>query len=90
MRSIQVASNDCTSTGSFHKCMYVGVQLNRCCVVCISVLQRVQYGKVCVFASTLCKYDLKTDVLFVLNWASVPHISVTQSIKQFINFVKCI
>ena len=37
-------------------------------VLCGSVLHRGQYGEVCVFASTLCKYDLRKDNLFVLSW----------------------
>ena len=45
------------------------VKLTRCCVVC--VLQRGQYGEVCVFASTLCKQDLSMGNLFGLSWARV-------------------
>ena len=47
------------------------VQLNKCFVVCFTVLQRGQYGEVGVFASTLCKYDLKKGNLFVLSWVRV-------------------
>ena len=35
------------------------VQLNRCCVVCVSVLHRGQYDEVCVYALTLCRYALR-------------------------------
>ena len=38
------------------------------CVVkqpwCVSVLQRGQYGEMCVFASTLCKHDLRNVVFY--------------------------
>ena len=40
------------------------------CGAC-SVLHNGQYGKECVFASTLCKYYLKKGDLFVLNWDMV-------------------
>ena len=58
MRSAQVDNNDATSTGSVQKSrgdrvMCRCVQLNRCCVVSVSVLQRGQYGEVSVFASIL-------------------------------------
>ena len=33
-------------------------------MVCVSILQRGQYGEVCVFASTLCRYDLRNGDLF--------------------------
>ena len=29
------------------------------------------FCKLCVFTSTLCKYDLSKDALFVLNWTNV-------------------
>ena len=64
-----VPRNDATmesvhkSRGNIFVCMCV--QLSRCCV--FFVLQRVQYGKcVCVFASTLCKYDLSKADIFVI------------------------
>ena len=41
------------------------VVLNRCCVVCVSVLQRGQYGKVC---------ELMTDDLVALSWARVQRV----------------
>ena len=39
-----------------------------CGVVCVSVLDWRPYGKVYVFASTLCKYDVRKGDLFVLSW----------------------
>ena len=39
-------------------------------VLCVC-LQRGQYGVVCVFASTLCKYDLSKGDLFILSLAMV-------------------
>ena len=40
------------------------------CVVCVDVTERGHSGG-CVLASTLCKYDLRKVVLFVLSWARV-------------------
>ena len=37
----------------------------------VSVLQRGNNGDGCDFASTLCKYDLWKEDLFVLSWARV-------------------
>ena len=51
-------------------------------MVCIFVLQRGQYGKVCMFASTLCKYDLRKGDLFVLSWASVRRLSGEVSLQS--------
>ena len=39
--------------------------------MCVSILQMEQYGEVCVFVSTLCKYDLRKGDLFVLSCARV-------------------
>ena len=47
------------------------MQLNMYCRVCVSIFQGEQYGEVCVFGSTLCKYDLRKVDLFVLSWAMV-------------------
>ena len=47
------------------------VQLKRCCVSCVWVLQRGPSGDGCKLASTLCKYNLRKGDLFVLSWASV-------------------
>ena len=38
---------------------------------CVWRLQRGHSGDGCVLASTLCKYDLKKEDLFVLSWARV-------------------
>ena len=38
---------------------------------CVWMLQRGHSGDGCVLASTLCKYDLRNGVLFVLSWARV-------------------
>ena len=44
-------------------------------VVCVTYLcfpeGTWQYGEVCVFTSTLCKYNLKKGDLLVLSWARV-------------------
>ena len=47
------------------------VQLKRSCVLCMVVLQRGLGGDGCDLASTLCKYDLRKDELFVFSWARV-------------------
>ena len=38
---------------------------------CVWMLQRGHSGDGCVWASTLCKYDLRKGDLFVLSWARV-------------------
>ena len=40
-------------------------------MLCVSVLQRGQYGEVFVLVLTLYKYDMRKGDLFVLRWASV-------------------
>ena len=60
MRPAQVVSKDPTPTGLVHnstgdRVVCMGVQLNRCCVSVF--LRRGQYGEVCVFALTICKYE---------------------------------
>ena len=47
------------------------VQLKRCCIPFVWVLQRGHNGDGCDLASTLCKYDLRKGDLFVLSWARV-------------------
>ena len=39
--------------------------------VCVWMLQRGHSGDGCVWASTLCKYDLRKGDLFVMSWARV-------------------
>ena len=53
-------------------------------MVCVSVLHRGQYGEVCVFASTLCKYDLRKGDLFFLSWARLLSMCVFA-----VNMVEC-
>ena len=36
---------------------------------CVLMLQRGHSGDGCVLASTLCKYELRKEDLFVLSWA---------------------
>ena len=38
---------------------------------CVWMLQRGHSGDGCVLTSTLCKYDLRKEYLFVLSWARV-------------------
>ena len=40
-------------------------------MLCVWVLQRGHSGDGCDLASTLCKYDLRKEDLFVLSWARV-------------------
>ena len=42
---------------------------------CVWMLQKGHSGDGCVLASTLCKYDLRKGVLFVLSWAKVRRVS---------------
>ena len=49
--------------------VHMWMQLKRLYKLC--VLQRGQSGDGCDLASTLCKYDLRKDDLFVLSWARV-------------------
>ena len=46
-------------------------QLKRVCVLWVSVLQRGHSDDGCNLVSTLGKYDLRKDDLFVLSWARV-------------------
>ena len=41
---------------------------------CVWMLQRRHSGDGCVLASTLCKYDLRKEDLFVLSWARVQRV----------------
>ena len=45
------------------------VQLNKCVVVCGSVLQRGHSGDGCLTSSILFKYERSRGHLFVLSWA---------------------
>ena len=47
------------------------VQLNKCVVVCGSVLQRRHSGDGCLTSSILFKYERSRGNLFVLGWARV-------------------
>ena len=40
-------------------------------IICVGVLQREHSGDGCDLASTLCKYDMRKEDLFVLSWARV-------------------
>ena len=46
------------------------------CVVCVSVTKG-DSGNGCDVASTLCRYDLRRDNVFVLSWARVWRGSIT-------------
>ena len=45
------------------------------CVLCVSVTEG-HSGDVCDLTSTLCKYDLRKDDLFVLGWARMRRVSL--------------
>ena len=51
------------------------VQLNKCVVVCGSVLQRGHIGDGCSTSSILFKYERSRGHLFVLSWASVRRVA---------------
>ena len=51
------------------------VQLNKCVVVCGSVLQRGHSGDGCLTSSILLKYERSWGHLFVLNWARVGRVA---------------
>ena len=64
-------SSAVTLAGVVHKSMgdnvvRMWVQLKRC-VSCVWMLQKGHSGDGCVLASTLCKYDLRKEYLFVLS-----------------------
>ena len=49
------------------------------------VLQRENSGDGCVMALTLCKYDLRKEDLFILNWARVRRVlRVWGSVGMFV------
>ena len=61
-----------TSTEAVHKsttlkCVFILVQLNRCVVVCGSVLQRGYSGDGCLSSSILFRYECRVGHLFVLS-----------------------
>ena len=66
MPSTQVASKDTTPPGSVHKS-----RGDRVVCTVKQVLKRGKYGDVYVFASTLCKYNLRKGDLFVVSLARV-------------------
>ena len=51
------------------------VQLNKCVVVCGSVLQRGHSGDGCLTSSILFKYEHRWRHLFVLSWARVRRVA---------------
>ena len=51
------------------------VQLNKCVVVCGSVLQRVHSGDVCLTSLILFKYERSRGHLIVLSWARVRRVT---------------
>ena len=61
-----MASSSITLAGSAHK-----TSGDNMVHVCVLMLQRGHSGDGCVLTSTLCKYDLRKEDLFVLSWARV-------------------
>ena len=68
--SVHLTSWSVPPVGSVLKSMRV--QLKRWCALC--VFQRKYSGDGYEYASTLCKYDLRKDYIFVLNWARVQRV----------------
>ena len=69
--SVHLDNSALTPVGSVHKSsgdnvVRMWVQLKRCSVSCVRVLQRRHSGNGCVLASTLCKYTLRKSDLFVV------------------------
>ena len=66
MPSAQVTSKDATQRDQYTnpEATELCVQLNRC-GVCVCFAEG-QYSEVCVFASTLCRYDLRRGNIFLL------------------------
>ena len=65
-----------SSTGAVHKyvtcsCVFMFVQLNKCVVVCGSILQRGHSGDGCLTSSILFKCECSWGHLFVLSWVRV-------------------
>ena len=70
--SLHLASISITAAGSVHKSRGDSVvQLMKCCVSCVWMLQRWHSSDGCDLASTLYKYDLRKGYLFVLSWEKV-------------------
>ena len=56
--------------------VYKYVQLNRCSMVCICVLQSGQRGEGYWVSSTLCMYEIRMGLLLVISWAMVRRVSL--------------
>ena len=56
--------------------MFILVQLNKCVVVCGSVLQWGQSGDGGLSSSILFKYESRVVHLFVLSWARVQRVAL--------------
>ena len=74
--SLHLASSSITPAGSVHtsrgdSVVRMWLQLKRWCVSCVWVLHRGHNGDGCDLASTLCKFDLRKEDLFVLSLARV-------------------
>lgn len=67
-----LVTSSAASTGEVQSPVGVNVvciceQLNRCCVLCICILQSGHCGDVCVVGSTLCRYVCKNGDLLALS-----------------------
>ena len=56
--------------------MFLWVQLNKCVVVCGSVLQRGHSGDGGLSSSIFCNYESRVGHLFVLSWARVRRVAL--------------
>ena len=63
------STNPCTVV------VFMFVQLNKCVVVCGSVLQRGHSGDGCLTSSILFKYEYSGGHLFVLSWTRVRRVA---------------
>ena len=55
--------------------MFMFIQLNKCVVMCGSVLERGHSGDGCLTSSILFKYERSREHLFVLSWAMVRRVA---------------
>ena len=62
--------------------MFMYVQLNKCVVVCGSVLQTGHSGDVCLTSPILFKYERSRGHLIVLRWARVRRVARVSVVSE--------
>ena len=76
-----------TSPGTVHKsatlrCVFILVQLNKCVVVCDSVLQRGHSVDGCLSSLIWFKYECMVRHLFLLSWARVRQVALGSIVSE--------